>query len=346
MRPKALAGTLSARLALRIVEFCRARGHDPAALCSSVGLTVAALAAPEARVHYEVVARLGARAIEVTGDENFGLHLAADVGDTRAFDTGVLLLMASPTIRVALERMVTYQRTWGDGQRTTLRQLRSGLAVRYVLPGATGAYARHADECAMAELAFGVRALSGQALLPREVRFRHAPPPSSQEHRALLGCPVHFASPHTEILFGDDVLETRMPHANETFATIFAQQVEAALARLPNPTSTSEGVRLAARAALAAGGCTLAGTARALGLGTRTLQRRLHTEGTSFGAVSEALRREMSLAYLERRVPVAEVAALLGYADATAFHHAFRRWTGSSPSRHPGHRGSGGDEAD
>ena len=334
MRSRPAASTLSARLALRIVAFCRVRGHDPQALCRDVGVTASALAEPEARVSYEVVAQLGTRALEVTGDECFGLHLAADVGDPRAFDTGVLLLMASPTLRVALERMVSFQRYWGDGQRTTLCPRRGGLAVRYVLPGAAGAYARHADECAMAELALGVRSLSGQALLAREVRFRHEAPPAIDEHRALFGCPIHFASAHTEIVFGDDVLAARMPHANDVFATIFSQQLEAALARLPNPSGTAEGVRVAARTALAAGGCTLAGTARALGLSTRTLQRRLNAEGTSFGAVSEALRREMSLAYLQRGVPVAEVATLLGYADATAFHHAFRRWTGSSPSRH------------
>jgi AraC-like DNA-binding protein len=48
----------------------------------------------------------------------------------------------------------------------------------------------------------------------------------------------------------------------------------------------------------------------------------------------DALRRELAGAYLDRGVAVAEVAALLGYADVTAFHHAFRRWTGSTPLRH------------
>jgi AraC-like DNA-binding protein len=68
----------------------------------------------------------------------------------------------------------------------------------------------------------------------------------------------------------------------------------------------------------------------------RTLQRRLREEGTSFAAIVDALRREMALAYLDRRVSIPEVAQLLGYADTTAFHHAFRRWTGSSPARHDG----------
>jgi AraC-like DNA-binding protein len=57
----------------------------------------------------------------------------------------------------------------------------------------------------------------------------------------------------------------------------------------------------------------------------------LRDEGTSFAEVVDALRREMAVAYLDRGIPIAEVASLLGYADTTAFHHAFRRWTGSSP---------------
>jgi AraC-like DNA-binding protein len=95
----------------------------------------------------------------------------------------------------------------------------------------------------------------------------------------------------------------------------------------------SDDVRAAARAALASGDCTLSSAARALGTSTRTLQRRLEREGTSFGAIVEALRRELATAYLDRGLPIPEVASLLGYADTTAFHHAYRRWTGTSPSR-------------
>jgi len=289
---------------------------------------------PEARISYEAVARLGARALEVLGDENFGLHLAADVRDTKHFDPGVLLLMASPTVRVALQRMIAYQRYWGDGQRASLQRVRGGLVIRYRLPGAMGLYARHAHECAMAEIALGVRSLAGPQQLPREVRFSHARPRHTDEHRQVFGCPVVFDANATEVVYDDAVLDARMAHANDAFAAIFAQQVESALARLPPASSTSEHVALVARTALAAGGCTLSGTARALGLGARTLQRRLHAEGTSFGAVTDALRRELSLAYLGRGLPVAEVAGLLGYADTTAFHHAFRRWTGFTPARY------------
>jgi AraC-like DNA-binding protein len=333
--------TISAKLLLRVVAYCSARGHDAEALCQSAGVSLASLGEADARVRYETAARLGERALELTRDDNFGLHLAQDVKDTSSFDVGALLLMASPTLAVALERMAAHQRYWGDGQRATLRPGPTGLAVRYALPGAVGPYARHADECAMAEIALGARVLSGQMIDADIVRFRHPAPRSTAEHAALFGCPIEFGCAHTEIAFGVAALETKLAHANDAFLAIFEHQVERAIARLPAATSASGAVRATARASLAGGGCTLAGTARSLGVSTRTLQRHLQAEGASFAEIIDALRREMALAYLERQVPLLQVAEMLGYSDATAFHHAFRRWTGLSPARFPGLRRGG-----
>jgi AraC-like DNA-binding protein len=323
-------------MVLRVVEFCRVRGHDADALCREAGLTPTALAEPDARVGYDVAAAVGERALALTADESFGLHLAEDVRDTRQFDAGLLLLMASPIVRVALERMVRHQRLWGDGDRATLLRVPGGLRVRYALRGATGAYARHADECAMAEITVGIRVLTGRDLRPRAVRFRHPAPRSLDEHRRIFDCPLAFREAHTELELDDVVCDTPMQQANAAFFAVFEEQVVRALARLPAAPGASETVRAAVRAALASGGCTLAGTARGLGVSTRTMQRRLAGEGTSFEAIVDALRRELACAYLDRRVSIPEIAALLGYADATAFHHAFRRWTGSTPLAYTG----------
>src|SRR4051794_5541999 len=126
-------------MVLRVIEFCRARGHDAEALCREAGLTVAGLAEPAPRGGDGGPAIGGERALALPADANFGLHLAEDVRDPRQFDAGLLLLMASPTVRVALERMVRHQRLWGDGDRATLARVPGGLRVRYALPGTTGA---------------------------------------------------------------------------------------------------------------------------------------------------------------------------------------------------------------
>ena len=74
--------------------------------------------------------------------------------------------------------------------------------------------------------------------------------------------------------------------------------------------------------------------ARRLGMSRRSLGRRLAEEGTSFKELLDELRRELARRYLEQGVHRPKsIAALLGYKDLSAFHHAFRRWTGTTPAK-------------
>jgi AraC-like DNA-binding protein len=77
-----------------------------------------------------------------------------------------------------------------------------------------------------------------------------------------------------------------------------------------------------------------AAVAEQLGMSERSFRRRLAEEGTSFGEVLDRLRNRLALRYLEdEHVSLKQVAWLLGYSEPGAFNHAFRRWTGTSPSR-------------
>lgn len=322
-------GAISGRVLLRLVAFAEARGHEPESLCRAAGLHLAALRAADARVPYPLVERLTARVASLTADPNLGLHLALDVGDAVADDPGLLMLMASPTVGEAIERMVRLQRYWGDGDRAALVPREGGVALRYALRGTVGEARRHADECAMAEVVLGLRAIAGQALRPRAVRFRHAAPEDTREHASHFGCELSFGAAHTELVLDDETLATPLPHANAAYCEVFEGQVQRALARLGG--GLVDAVRGIARVTLAGGGCTLAATARALGVTPRTLQRRLGEEGTSFAALIAAVRQDLAGEYLGRGLPVPEVAHLLGYADPAAFHHAYKRWTGTTP---------------
>jgi AraC-like DNA-binding protein len=80
---------------------------------------------------------------------------------------------------------------------------------------------------------------------------------------------------------------------------------------------------------------TLSGTAAAMGLPERTLQRRLAEAGVSHSALVEGVRRELALKHLaDAGLSIAEIAFLLHFADSTAFDRAFKRWTGEPPARH------------
>ena len=73
--------------------------------------------------------------------------------------------------------------------------------------------------------------------------------------------------------------------------------------------------------------------ARALGMSTRTFARRLDVEGTTYEEVIDELRRSLALQHLkDPGMSFSQIAWLLGYEGSTSFSHAFKRWTGHSPS--------------
>jgi AraC-like DNA-binding protein len=84
----------------------------------------------------------------------------------------------------------------------------------------------------------------------------------------------------------------------------------------------------------------LAAIADALHMAPSTLQRRLATDGTSFQALKDQLRRDLAIVRLNTSaVPLAALADELGFADSAAFQRAFKNWTGSAPGAYRRHEG-------
>ena len=74
--------------------------------------------------------------------------------------------------------------------------------------------------------------------------------------------------------------------------------------------------------------------AKKLGMGHRTLQRRLKEEGTQFGQLVNDIKMELASKHLlENQQSIEEVAYLLGYSEASSFVRAFKQWKGISPGK-------------
>ena len=71
-----------------------------------------------------------------------------------------------------------------------------------------------------------------------------------------------------------------------------------------------------------------------LNLHPRSFQRRLEALGTSFPRLLDEHRHALALNLVtRRRMQLARVAGVPGYADQSVFNQAFRRWTGSTPTQ-------------
>jgi AraC-like DNA-binding protein len=68
-------------------------------------------------------------------------------------------------------------------------------------------------------------------------------------------------------------------------------------------------------------------------MSVRTLNRGLAAEGTTYREVLEQIRRELASRHLANaQSSIGEVAFLLGFSELSAFHRAFKRWTGQTPA--------------
>jgi len=72
-----------------------------------------------------------------------------------------------------------------------------------------------------------------------------------------------------------------------------------------------------------------------LHLSSRSLQRKLALENTTFSSVLEQVRHTLALEWMRRPdIQIGAMAEKLGYADHATFCNAFKRWAGVPPSRY------------
>jgi AraC-like DNA-binding protein len=77
-----------------------------------------------------------------------------------------------------------------------------------------------------------------------------------------------------------------------------------------------------------------AGLARSLGMSASTLHRRLADEDSNFQTIKDQIRRERAQTLLRQGgLSVMAIAEELGFAEPSAFHRAFRKWTGRAPGQ-------------
>jgi len=157
------------------------------------------------------------------------------------------------------------------------------------------------------------------------------PRPSSGSF-AIMDREVNFDAPVTMVRWDRSYSTRRLYHGN---AELHAAHVEDCLRRIYASGAGDDLLDALTEALVKQDGSpvTLASLAADAGHSERTLQRRLLERGVRFrDLLEEARQRVASDLLTETDAPIAEIAWRLGYSEPTSFNHAFRRWTGVSPT--------------
>ena len=286
---------------------------------------------PDARLPIETVHALLRGAITMTGDEDIGLKASEliELGDYGALEYAA---GTAPTSDEALALVGHYVHLVNDALTFSLRvdgdKAVVSLESAVVLPRAAEDF-----EVAAFYAAFKARAPE-QVRLPFEVRFQHPEPADTRMYMRVFSevATIRFDQPVSGFAFARKMLGDAVPTADAKLHALVRSHADRLLSELPKTASFTARARAFLSEGLSRGASSAADVARALHVSPNTLARRLAQEGTTFKALHEELRRTLSLRYLaETDFPLSEIAFLLGFSQAAAFHRAFKRWTGQTP---------------
>jgi len=257
------------------------------------------------------------------GEPELGLLLPERLVFPR-YGYGELAARSSSDVRSALFRLARYAPLAVPGAQGEV--VGDAFHLRHVWRARRPSRVLH--EFGLAHALHTLRVASGQRIRPVRVWFVHARPRD-------LG-PLH-------VFFGTEDLEFGREDDGFTLSGLdLSLALVGADPRLAATMDDLAGAVVSAKAplsyatrvaqAIALPDTTLESVGRALHASPRTVQRWLEAEGTSFSEVLDGARAALARTLLrEGDLPLAEVAARVGFSDVAPFTRAFRRWTGTPP---------------
>ena len=284
---------------------------------------------PLARFPAEAYCQLLIEAAERLQDPLLGLHLGQTLHPKHLGALGYVLL-ACENLGAALARIERYHRLVHDIN--PLQHLIEGehLALQWgVAQGKPGALF---DEVGVSAIVQFARDVCGQRLPLHQIDFVNPPPSDTRPYTEFFACPVRFGQPLTRLVIPLPYLLMPLRQPDATLRQLMETQVDAALAQLPDTGDLSEQTRRVLAHLAPQGLPTLEQVACELRLSPRIFYRRLADQGLNFRELRETTLRQVAEMHLrDPRLTLAEVGALLGYSEQSAFSRAFKRWTGSAP---------------
>ena len=305
-------------------------GFKASAALDGSGFDPAYFSDPDLPITYEAGSRLLNHCAELTGCAHFGLLLAEGAG-AEIMGLPGLLLMSAGDLGTGLHELVRTMDLHDRGAVLTLAEDRDVAVFGYTIVAGV-AWPNPLNDIAMRIACNMMRGFFGDSWSPAEVLLPRQPPEDPTPWQQCFRAPVRFGAKRCEMRFPAHWLRFSLPAANPTLHR-YLQQEAGRLKTLLGKGLVDEVHRMV-RATVASPPCTAARVARLLGLHERTLNRRLQADGTTFRRVRNEVLYSASRQMLgATTMNLAEVASALGYADASAFIHAFTRWSGQTPDQ-------------
>lgn len=317
------------------LEVMRKKGFDVVTCLEGTHLSEADLRDHHNLVTYEQELRFYGNLLDLTGDPTIGLELGAAYEPQR-YGLYSYAMHSAGTCGQAMQigiRFIDLTFSWFNAwvyavERDTVYEFRQ----RHEMPERL--FWLFADRDLTGIVALFNRIL-GFTLPLKSLQLPHSGHDRRRRYKDHFGCDIVFdESAKPSMRFPTSVLDSPLPQSDPASAELLVQQCQVLLSKVARGSKFADEVkRLILSSPHSRTNIDL--VAGKMNLSSRTLRRHLTQEGTSYQDVLDEVRFQLAKEYLsETRLSLQEITDLLGYSEPGTFTHAFRRWSGVSPSEY------------
>jgi AraC-like DNA-binding protein len=326
-------GSVSVYFVQSALDSLRARGIAAGALLLDAGIAPATLQSPHGRVTPESFSKLWLSVAAALDDELFGQ-------DSRRMKVGSFAMLASmltdcPTLGGALKRMARFFNLLLDDFHCAL-EIKGGEAMLTIRPAGQHGAPRVFGFETLLMLQHGLACwLVGRRIPVLSATFCYAEAPRSAEYQRMYSENLRFGQAATALHFTRTLLELPVIRDQQEARAFVRKAPGNIVIKYKNTDGLAAQIRRRLRASSASRWAGFDDVAAQLKITPATLRRRLDDEGQTFQLIKDQLRRDMAVDLLCHSTrSVADIAAQLGFAEPSAFHRAFKKWTGANPGQY------------
>lgn len=273
--------------------------------------------------------------LEQTHHEKLGLKLGSTFGLAGYGPYSMLLLTSANAFEACKVGLKFQQLAYIYGEMGfEIKADRSTLFIEpQALPAEISQFILDRDLSGMMKMVEDIAQELGQKIEIHEAKLPYPEPKDVEPYEQRFGCPVTFGHTRSELITDNAVLTQPLPQANTLTHQYYQAQCEQLLAQQARfgdslAYQVSQYISLFTDKFPA-----IQDVCSHLGMPERTLRRHLSEEGTRFQSLLDEVRlRKAKQWLLKGDANMETIAQRLGYAEPAAFNHAFKRWTGQSPS--------------
>ena len=311
-----------------------AMGENPAPLLRRYHIDEAALDGDDAMISLRALVHLLEISSAQTGAGDFGLRLS----ERQSIDVlGPLsiALQNAPTVRAAMDFAARHTFVHSPGLVYIVHDhsaiAKDAVEVSIEIRLSQLSAQRQTIDLSLANIHSFTRLLAGEHYALRAVSIPHTPIATLGTYERLFGARVLVEQPRASLHLSRSTLAAELRGVNATLRRIAEDYIFRNFGSAQG--SVANRVRQVLRQTLGTSSHSKDSVADVLAMHPRTMQRRLASEATSFEAERDEVRKELAMRYLrETKLPLGQIAVLLGFPAQSALSRACRTWYGVAPS--------------